>query len=65
MIGFILAVLAESELRSGLMASAGSIEPLFTRPVAALFLAVSVIMLIWSFWGEWRGARLRKRDLIE
>ena len=64
-IGFILAVLAESELRSGLMASAGSIEPLFTRPVAALFLAVSVIMLIWSFWGEWRGARLRKRDLIE
>lgn len=56
-IGFILAGLAESELRSGLMASAGSIEPLFTRPIAATFLAVSVFMLVWSFWREWRQGR--------
>ncbi len=56
-IGFILAGLAESELRSGLMASAGSIEPLFTRPISASFLAVSLFMLVWSFWGEWRRSR--------
>jgi len=47
-IGFILAGLAESELRSGLMASAGSIEPLFTRPIAASFLEVSGFMLAGS-----------------
>jgi putative tricarboxylic transport membrane protein len=58
-IGFILAGLAESELRSGLMASAGSIEPLFTRPISAGFLAVSLFMLVWSFWGEWRRSRTR------
>ena len=56
-IGFILAGLAESELRSGLMASAGSLEPLFTRPISATFLSVSVFMLFWSFWREWRQRR--------
>ena len=56
-IGFILAGLAESELRSGLMASAGSIEPLFTRPISVTFLSVSVFMLFWSFWREWRQRR--------
>lgn len=60
-IGFILAGLAESQLRSGLMASAGSIEPLFTRPIAAVFLAVAVFMLVWSFWGEWRRYRAHNR----
>ncbi|GAB5377320.1 MAG: tripartite tricarboxylate transporter permease [Acuticoccus sp.] len=61
-IGFILASLAESELRSGLMASAGSIEPLFTRPIAASFLAVSAFMLVWSMRSEWRQARARKNE---
>ena len=56
-IGFILAGLAESELRSGLMASAGSLEPLFIRPISATFLSVSVFMLFWSFWREWRQRR--------
>lgn len=60
-IGFILAGLAEAELRSGLMATAGSIEPLFTRPIAALFLSVSVFMLVWSFWKEWKNSRAAAR----
>lgn len=59
-IGFILASLAESELRSGLMASAGSIKPLVTRPLAAVFLAVSVLMVVWPIYGEWKRARARK-----
>ena len=60
-IGFILASLAEAELRSGLMATAGSIEPLFTRPIAATFLSVSVFMLVWSFWKEWQNSRAAAR----
>ncbi|GAB5375531.1 MAG: hypothetical protein AcusKO_19930 [Acuticoccus sp.] len=34
-IGFVLAPLMEEKLRSGLMMTAGSIEPIFTRPAAA------------------------------
>jgi len=47
-IGFILAELAESSLRTALMASAGSMEPLLHRPVALIFLTVTVFMLYYS-----------------
>jgi putative tricarboxylic transport membrane protein len=56
-IGFILAPLAEAKLRSGLMMTAGDITPLFTRPLPALFLLVSVVLLVWPFVGSWRRAR--------
>lgn len=56
-IGFILAEVAEARLRSGLMSSAGSIEPLFTRPIAATLLYISLIMLVWSLWREFRPKR--------
>ena len=56
-IGFILADVAEARLRSGLMASAGSIEPLFTRPIAATLFYVSLFMLVWSLWRELRPRR--------
>jgi putative tricarboxylic transport membrane protein len=58
-IGFILAPLAESKLRSGLMMTAGDWTPIFTRPLPALFLAVSVLLLIWPFWREWRARRAK------
>ncbi len=47
-IGFILAELAESSLRTALMASAGSLTPLLHRPVAIAFLVVTVLMLVYS-----------------
>ncbi len=56
-IGFILAEVAEARLRSGLMASAGSIEPLFTRPIAATLFYISLFMLAWSLWREIRPRR--------
>jgi putative tricarboxylic transport membrane protein len=56
-IGFILAPLAESKLRTGLMMSGGSITPFFTRPVTLAFLILSVVMLFWPFVAE----HLRKR----
>ncbi|WP_316980368.1 tripartite tricarboxylate transporter permease [Shumkonia mesophila] len=47
-IGFILAELAESALRTALMASAGSLEPIVYRPVALAFIFITVFMLIYS-----------------
>ena len=57
MIGFVLAPLMEEKLRSGLMMTAGSIEPIYTRPLPLLFLAVAVILLVWPLIGEWRRRR--------
>jgi putative tricarboxylic transport membrane protein len=56
-IGFVLAPLAEAKLRTGLMMTAGSITPMFTRPLSLLFLLIAVVMLIWPLYGEWRRNR--------
>ena len=57
-IGFILAPLAEAKLRSGLMMSAGDYSPLFTHPLSATLLAISVLLL---FWPMWHAHRMRAR----
>jgi putative tricarboxylic transport membrane protein len=46
-IGFILAPLAESKLRSGLMMTGGDVMPLFTEPLSLSLLAVSLLLLAW------------------
>ena len=46
-IGFILAPLAESKLRSGLMLTGGDIAPLFTEPLSLSLLIVSALLLVW------------------
>ena len=56
-IGLILAPLAEGQLRSGLMASGGSLLPLVERPIALSFLVVSVAMAVWP---AYRGHRRRR-----
>ena len=56
-IGFVLAPLMEEKLRSGLMMTAGSIEPIYTRPLPLLFLGVALILLVWPLIGEWRRRR--------
>ena len=56
-IGFVLAPLAEAKLRTGLMMTAGSITPLFTRPLALTFLLIAVVMLVWPLVSEWRRQR--------
>jgi putative tricarboxylic transport membrane protein len=56
-IGLILAPIAESALRSGLMLTAGSYWPLLTRPMSALFLAVALVFAIWPVWRERRARR--------
>ena len=54
-IGFILASLAESSLRTALMASAGSLMPLLHRPLAVIFLLVTIFMLAYSLRKELRN----------
>jgi putative tricarboxylic transport membrane protein len=56
-IGFVLAPLGEAKLRSGLMMTAGGIEPLFTRPLSLLFLLIAVALLVWSLWSEAKQKR--------
>jgi putative tricarboxylic transport membrane protein len=47
----------EEKLRSGLMMTAGSIEPIFTRPLPLLFLGIALLLLVWPLVGEWRRKR--------
>ncbi|MEX2617842.1 MAG: tripartite tricarboxylate transporter permease [Alphaproteobacteria bacterium] len=53
-IGLVLAPIAESGLRSGLMITAGDIVPLFTRPISGVFMAICVGMVIWQGYGEFK-----------
>jgi putative tricarboxylic transport membrane protein len=53
-IGIVLAPIAETSLRSGLMISGGSPLPILTRPISAAFFAVSVALLIWQIREELR-----------
>jgi putative tricarboxylic transport membrane protein len=57
-VGLVLAPLAESELRAGLTASAGSFAPFVERPVALLFLVISAAVFAWPF------LRARRRRAI-
>lgn len=56
-IGFILAPIAESRLRQGLMMTDGSYMPLFTQPLTLTLLIVSAFLLFWPFIRSWRMAR--------
>lgn len=56
-IGLILAPLAEGQLRAGLMATDGSIWPLFQRPVAVSFFVVAIAMFVWPLWRDLRRQR--------
>ncbi|MCP5152539.1 MAG: tripartite tricarboxylate transporter permease [Ectothiorhodospiraceae bacterium] len=60
-IGLVLAPIAEESLRSGLMLSAGSYAPLVTRPISAVFLALSVVLLVWPIWRHYRQHRGARR----
>jgi putative tricarboxylic transport membrane protein len=48
-VGLVLAPVAESELRAGLMASAGSLMPLIERPIACAMLVLSAALFVWPF----------------
>jgi putative tricarboxylic transport membrane protein len=55
-IGLILSPIAEINLRSGLMLSAGSFLPLLTRPISAIFVCIAIGTLVWSLYQTVRGS---------
>jgi putative tricarboxylic transport membrane protein len=59
-VGLVLAPVAEAELRSGLMASAGSLMPLVERPVACAMLILSAALFVWPFIRSLRKERLNQ-----
>ncbi|MBT8362601.1 MAG: tripartite tricarboxylate transporter permease, partial [Deltaproteobacteria bacterium] len=56
-IGYILAPIAESELRQGLMITDGDYTPLFTDPISIAFLLIALILLVCPFINDWRKRR--------
>ncbi|MGK0240321.1 MAG: putative tricarboxylic transport membrane protein [Candidatus Pelagisphaera sp.] len=61
-IGYVLAGIMESELRSGLQMSEGSFAPMITRPIAGSFTVIAIAFLGYSIYQEWRS---RTRDSSE
>jgi len=56
-IGFILAPIAESRLRQGLMMTDGDYSPLFTQPLTLSLMVLSALLLCWPFVRSYRLAR--------
>jgi putative tricarboxylic transport membrane protein len=49
-LGFILGPALEQHFRATLQMSAGSLAIFFSRPIAILFLVMTVMVLLFSFW---------------
>ncbi len=64
-LGFILAPIAESQLRNGLMLYNGAILPLFTRPIALTFVIASIAMLAWPLLGRLIQGPSRRSRTVE
>lgn len=63
LLGFILAPIAETNLRRGLMLTNGSFWPFLTKPIASFFLIVTVISVILSARKNIRKAREKRAKL--
>jgi putative tricarboxylic transport membrane protein len=48
-LGFVLGPMVENHLRRALIASRGNFGDIFTRPLAVIFLSVSLVCLFWPF----------------
>ncbi len=60
-IGFILAPIAESRLRQGLMMTDGSFLPLVTQPLTLALMVLAVLLLFWPLLRMlWRSRRARR-----
>ena len=61
----VVTLLAEAWLRSSLMMAAGSIEPMFARPLPVLFLLIALALLAWSPYDDWKRSRGRRHDRMK
>ncbi len=60
LLGFILGPIIETELRRGLMKSRGSFMPFITEPISGVILAITVIVVCFTAWGEIKKMRQQK-----
>jgi TctA family transporter len=58
LLGFVLGPLIEENFRRALVLSNGSLRTFVERPVSAAFLALTVVLLVWSFRGR-KGRSVR------
>lgn len=56
-LSFILGGLVETNLRRGLMLTQGSFLPFLTKPISGTIIGVTVLVLIWCVYKEWKGSR--------
>lgn len=54
-LGFILAPMAEKQLRSGLMLHDGSLWPLLENPISLSFILVTVLFSLWPLWRRYKA----------
>ena len=57
LIAFILGPMAEVYLRQALMISGGDPSIFVTRPLAFVFLVLTLAMIIWTIYSHWRGKK--------
>ena len=60
-LGYILAPLAERQLRSGLMLYDESLLPLVTRPISLFFIVLTVVLALWPV----AQARIKARRVAQ
>ena len=59
-VGFILAPMLEENLRRSLMRTNGSFLPIIQSPIAAVFLLLTVVMIVYTVYGEIRDMKKGK-----
>jgi putative tricarboxylic transport membrane protein len=53
-LGFVIGPIVELNLRRGLMSTYGSFGAFFTRPISAVVLAITVLILVYTGWKNYR-----------
>lgn len=59
-IGFIIGPIAEVNLRRALMASGGSLLPFITRPISAIFIALTILSIVMTIKQKLNDGKLEK-----
>ncbi len=60
LLGFILGPIVETNLRRGLMKSRGDFTPFFSEPISGIILAVTVLVVVFTAWQEYRKLKICK-----
>lgn len=64
-LGFILGPLLETNLRRGLMLSQGDFMPFLTSPIAATFLSITIVSLIFAIYKNKKNKKQESTDNLE